>query len=152
MKGSTKKSMPDMDRFLLKVSRRGECMIWEGYKNIFGYGQFQVGSRRDKTRRKVLAHRWLYEQTAGPVPGGLELDHLCRNRDCVNPGHLQPVTHLENVRRGNSGSNMRDRTECLKGHKFDPENTGRTSAGHRFCKICRRRSWAEYRNRRKQWV
>ena len=71
------------------------CWIWQLSKIGAGYGRLQ----RDGV--KHLAHRWYYEQRFGPVPDGLELDHLCGRKDCVNPDHLEPVTHVENVRRGN---------------------------------------------------
>lgn len=70
------------------------CWIWQLAKMRNGYGQKWDG------KRLVSAHRWHYEQVHGPVPVELDLDHLCRHRDCVNPAHLEPVTRLENVRRG----------------------------------------------------
>lgn len=72
------------------------CWIWQGAKNSQGYGYLTI---RYKQWR---AHRWVYEQRVGPIAAGLDLDHLCRQPDCVNPEHLEPVTEAENTRRGNT--------------------------------------------------
>lgn len=71
------------------------CWEWKRALNWTGYGRV----REPLTRRRIAAHRWVWEQKHGPVPEGLELDHLCRNRRCVNPDHLEPVTRVENARR-----------------------------------------------------
>lgn len=84
----------------------------------------------------VYAHREVWTWVNGPVPEGLELDHLCRVRRCVNPAHLEVVTHAENVRRGTVGSNTRAKTTCPEGHPYDRT---RKSDGARLCSTCRRR-------------
>lgn len=76
----------------------GGCWLWNK-STVTGYGQIWVGSRVDGSRRRVLAHRASYETFVGPVPEGMEVDHLCFNRLCINPAHLEPVTPKENVRR-----------------------------------------------------
>ncbi len=79
-------------RFWRKVDKTPACWLWTDTPNHDGYGRF-------KADRKIMAHRFAYEEANGPVPEGLELDHLCRNRLCVRPDHLEAVTHTENVRR-----------------------------------------------------
>lgn len=89
-----------------------------------------------------LAHRLEWEKINGPVPEGLELDHLCRNRWCVNPDHLEPVTHQENIRRGSQRKWNTDVTHCKHGHPFDEENTRHRPDGGRTCRTCHRLSQA----------
>lgn len=106
------------------------CWIWRAALSPAGYGAF----------RGVSAHRWAYEHVgAGTLIKGLELDHLCRVRACVNPDHVEQVTHAENMRRS---VGLALRTHCNKGHEFTPENTYVTSAGIRYCLICKRSTGA----------
>src|SRR3990172_5191800 len=86
-------------RFLAKVQKTETCWIWMGAHGRGGYGDFRIGSTRDKTRRVVQAHRWSYEYYVGQIGDGLEIDHLCRVPACVRPDHLEPVTHDENMDR-----------------------------------------------------
>lgn len=79
-------------RFWSKVEQRGECWEWVGHIKWSGYGSFHSGKRHGT----FIAHRFAYEDMIGPIPDGLELDHLCRNRPCVNPYHLEPVTRAVN--------------------------------------------------------
>ena len=82
------------ERFWAKVRKTDGCWLWTGSHNGLGYGTIRsVG-------RKMYVHRYSYELLVGPIPAGLELDHLCRVPGCVNPDHLEPVTHAENLRRG----------------------------------------------------
>ena len=83
-------------RFLFHVDRSYVCWLWTGCINSDGYAKFGIGGRDGKM---VSAHRWAYEHYVGPIPSGLQIDHLCRVRHCVNPMHLEPVTASENVRR-----------------------------------------------------
>lgn len=87
-------------------------------------------------RRAVLAHRLAYEILVGPVPAGLTLDHLCRNRACMNPAHLEPVTMRANVLRGEApAARQARRTHCRHGHPLIPEPHAHRS-GRRYCPIC----------------
>jgi hypothetical protein len=99
----------------------------------------------------VQAHRFAYELLVGPIPEGLELDHLCRNHACVNPAHLEPVIHVENIRRGDTdaqGRCNRDKTHCPAGHPLDEANTYHNPHGWRACRTCNRESTARYRAER----
>ena len=104
------------------------CYPWKGSRNRDGYGQL----KRDGIT--VGAHRAAYEALFGPVPAGMELDHLCRVRDCVNPLHLEAVTHAENMRR--TAGLKPPKTTCDSGHEFTPENTYIRPNGCRTCRQC----------------
>lgn len=89
------------------IKQENGCWLWPGAPTnpkLGDYRQMRVGSRTDGTRRRVLAHVASYEALVGPIPAGLELDHLCRVHACVNPEHLEPVTHQENMRRYHEAS------------------------------------------------
>lgn len=131
------------DRLLarVEVDREG-CWLWLGYVGIRnGYGSFGAGK---------LAHRVAYEAFVGAIPPGLQIDHLCKVRRCVNPDHLEAVTQRENLLRGDTvTARNAARTECPRGHPYTPENTYRSN-GKRRCRICtlasNRRSTLRSRN------
>ena len=109
----------------------GPCWEWMASHNGLGYGQFRAGPVM------VRAHRWAYEHLVGPIPAGLDLDHLCGNRGCVNPAHLEPVTERENVLRGGMPNGaLAKRTHCGRGHAFDEANTYYRPDGGRRCRKC----------------
>ena len=118
-------------RFWSKVNRTKTCWLWTGAVQSKGYGTFGRGRNQDGT---MLAHRFSYEQAYGPIPKDLELDHLCRVRHCVNPSHLEAVTHRENSLRGESPTCVTHRTGvCRNGHPQTPENQASTSTACRLC-------------------
>jgi hypothetical protein len=122
-------------RFNEKWSEGGNgCWLWTASLRKNGYGQFYFRSRMTE------AHRVSYILNVGTIPDGLQLDHLCRVRQCVNPKHLEPVTAMENTRRAM-------RLSCVNGHPFTPENTYIPADGKRYCRECRRRRVREYRQR-----
>lgn len=130
------------ERFWSKVDKSGECWVWRGGVDSFGYGRFQVKGFKN-------AHRWAYVQANGKVPDGLELDHLCRNPKCVRPGHLEAVPHLINILRGYSPQAINARkTQCANGHPFDGTNTY-FHGTRRQCRACNREAVQMYAARRK---
>jgi len=121
-------------RFWSKVEITKSCWNWIAFKDKDGYGQFGESSKI-----KHRSHRFSYELLESKIPKGLQLDHLCRNRGCVNPAHLQIVTSKENVRR--SPSYNGSKTHCKRGHEFNYTNTyyhQSNTRKYRNCVLCRR--------------
>ena len=127
---------PDvLDRFWPKVKPADDgsgCLIWTGCHGGQGYGWLRVDGRAHP------AHRLAYEHFIGPIPEGLTIDHLCRNRLCVNWQHLEAVTRGENVLRGIGFAAInKAKTHCPAGHEYTPENTFRDKGtGWRKCRTC----------------
>lgn len=135
---------PPVERFAKKIALTDAgCIEWIGTQNGSGYGTFYFGESG-----RGYAHRWSYEYHVGPIPEGLQLDHLCRNPPCVNPEHLEPVTPRENYLRGESlwAKNAR-KTHCPAGHPYGGDNLyTHPVTGQRFCRACGRlRKAAKYR-------
>jgi len=124
------------------------CLTWTGAKTTLGYGT--IGWQG----KKVYAHRLAYETLVGPIPEGLVIDHLCRNRACVNVNHLEPVTQGVNALRGVGVMALNARkTHCKRGHEFTPENTRISKAGNRNCITCletRRDGWSAWNAKRQK--
>ncbi len=125
-------------RFVDKVDvRDGACWIWQGSRNDRGYGKVLLNNPR-----LIYAHRLAHLALVGPIPSGAEIDHLCRNPPCVNPEHLEAVSHTTNVRRGESVAASRARalarTHCRRGHEMTDQNKVLRVNGTYDCRTCRR--------------
>jgi hypothetical protein len=141
--GSTDDPRPSVDaRFWAKVDKSEGCWLWTAGKSHDGYAKFYPVAGEP-----VYAHRWSYEHRVGPIPGGMQLDHRCHNRDatcsggatclhraCVNPDHLEPVTGRENQHR--SPHTFAGRARCPKGHPYVGSNLAHNAAG-RVCLTCK---------------
>lgn len=122
-----------IDRFAEKVALREDgCHEWIGGTAGEGYGHFYAGNTAPGKHGKVYAHRWSYEHFVGPIPAGMVIDHLCRNRSCVNPAHLEPVPQSVNVARGVGNGSQ---STCPQGHPYSGPNL-RVYRGQRFCRAC----------------
>lgn len=132
------------ERFWAKVNRTDGCWEWAASKQSAGYGQFFLEGKM------ILAHRYAYESAVGVIEAGLQLDHLCRNRACVNPLHLEPVTQQDNLARGEIGVHNSSKTRCPAGHQYVAGNTYIYPNGRRACLECSRDSGRRYRARKRE--
>lgn len=120
-----------IDRFEAKIfPLENGCWYWAGVKNNQGYGYI------NQAGRSVSVHRLSYSLCHGPIPAGMTIDHLCRNRACVNPHHLEVVSQKENTHRGETiAARNSKKTHCLRGHEFTDDNTY-INRGRRCCRAC----------------
>ena len=118
----------------LATMDREKCWEFTGAKTSNGYGRLGISGNVH------LAHRVMWEFSRGPIPDGLTIDHLCRNKACCNPEHLEPVTLHENILRGSNRAAVNARkTHCNYGHAFAGENLVVLPSGKRSCRACNRR-------------
>lgn len=127
--------MSDCRRFTMKIEVQPDgCWLWQASMSPTGYGRFYLDGRM------TTAHRAAYLMFVGPLRAGLEIDHLCRVRACVNPLHLEAVTHRENLARSvNFAARNAAKDSCPFGHAYDGTNTRVRPNGSRECRECRRR-------------
>ncbi|WP_229662619.1 HNH endonuclease signature motif containing protein [Nocardioides phosphati] len=127
------------------VKDDNDCWLWQAKTGWQGYGLFWSGEQRT-----TVAHRWAWEQRNGPIPDGLQLDHLCRVRHCVNPDHLEPVTPRENVMRGDTpAARNAAKTHCARaGHPLSGPNLYISPKGARECRTCRNAASARYEHKK----
>lgn len=121
MSGGKRTYPPLRERLLsqLIIDPETGCLLWTGWRNDTGYGYI-----RAEGGRRVRIHRLMYEWFVGPIPDGMQIDHLCRVRHCASPAHLEPVTCRENLLRGDTlQARNASKTHCDHGHEFTPENT-----------------------------
>jgi len=126
-------------RAKVRVDQESGCHVWTGAIDKCGYGRFGSGGRRSNRGQTGLAHRFIYEFSVGPIPEKFDIDHLCRNRGCVNPEHLRAVTHKENVLAPGALSPsaiQSKKTHCYRGHEFTEDNLVKSSLPGRRCKTC----------------
>jgi HNH endonuclease len=135
------KSVPVIERLFDKILIGDGCWDWIASTSK-GYGQLNVGGVPKK------AHIVVWELLNGPVPDGMELDHLCRRPICTRPGHMEPVTHQENCRRGHRWKDWAPNISCPHGHALEGANLYVNPLGRRICRACRRVSQAAYKRRK----
>jgi hypothetical protein len=132
----------DIERFTANLTSTApdKCWLWKAALDREGYGRFSM------RKRYIAAHRFSYLNYIGPLQPGLVLDHLCRNRACANPAHLEAVTDQQNILRGTAPSAVNARkTHCLRGHELVGENLCVRPGGKRGCRTCRRAANARRR-------
>lgn len=138
--------MRDSSNFWRFADQSGDCWIWVGRSMSNGYGRFSHKGR------DWLAHRLAYTLAKGDIPAGLVIDHLCQNKMCVRPDHLEAVTQKENVQRaplGGTAAVNATKTHCANGHPYSAANTRRATNGARVCRECDNAASRRYRARKR---
>jgi len=132
-------------RLLSHVTRKGNCLIWNGHINKKGYGMMSLN------HQAFLVHRISYELFKGSIPKGLTVDHLCKNKACQNVDHMEAISNKDNILRGNNTAARNSRkTHCIRGHEFTPENIYKQHGNMRMCRECTRISHHNSYLKRKQ--
>lgn len=140
-------NIPPAERFELQhiPEPMSGCWLWTGALSC-GYGVIGVNGR------SMRAHRWSYERDKGPIPPELEIDHLCRVKCCVNPDHLEAVTHSVNISRTDSPAKGRAfqlaKTHCPQGHPYSGDNLY-VYKNIRGCRACRDAAILKYRTKKR---
>ncbi len=148
-------AQPILEKIRDRIFKTDTCWLWTGsMSKKTGYGFTSVPGPKRNSRSKP-AHRVVYETLVGPIPKGLQLDHLCSVRLCVNPDHLEPVTARENTLRAEKAPAAINakKTHCISGHEFDEKNTYiKPTNGSRGCRKCRYAATLKFLNKKRNYL
>lgn len=139
--------VPNEKRFWEYVNKTETCWLWTAHVDNGGYGRFGLRLGKNQWKSNYLAHRYSYELVNGEIPKELTVDHICKIRNCVNPDHLRLMTLVNNIKAGNAGIYNQVKKFCPKGHSYSGENLLFDTNSSRTCRMCRRNSWKQYRQR-----
>lgn len=134
-------NLPDRFRDKISPEPNSGCWLWTAATSNVGYSVYSIN------RKLVYGHRFSYESLVGPIPKGLDIDHLCRVRCCVNPDHLEPVTRRENVIRGHRWNGHKRPTRCPSGHLYSGDNLYINKLGRYVCRICTKAARKKWRDK-----
>lgn len=137
------KDLPKRMQNKIKINKNNNCWEWVGSNNGVGYGEIRINNKKKYT------HRIVYELLVGPIPENKQIDHLCRNRCCCNPEHLEPVTPKENVNRGITEKPHLIKEYCINGHLYSENTYDRPDGKGRNCVQCVRDRSREYQRRKR---
>ncbi len=150
---------PPIVRFmaLIKVSTEHfhdgtPCWDWQGSTGTGGYGQFTLSAKAREVRQRIAPYKFIWEHFNGPMPEGLEPDHMCNRRPCCNPEHIEPVTHAENRRKRPNVDYRCTKvrgTRCPKGHQYTAENMYTSPKGAIYCRACNRAACLAYQAKKR---